>query len=785
MTVLPKEVLYGGDYNPEQWPPRVWDEDQAAFDLAGINTLTINVFSWATLEPVEGSYNFTELDRIIGRIEQADRHIVLATSTGAMPPWLPLNHPDVLRTDFEGRCHVYGQRHNACPSSPSFRERSVALAEQLAIHYGGRESIIAWHIGNEYGGACYCRTCAAGFRVWLRERYGDLDRLNDAWNTSFWSHSYTDWAQIMPPNALSEHWKGEDYTAFQGTTLDYRRFMTDALLDCFLGEKEAIRRHDANTPVTTNFMGLFRPIDYFRWSEHLDFASWDNYPPDMHSEVRMALTHDLNRGLKKGQPFWVMEQTPSRTASRDVNPLKRPGVMGLWSWQAVAHGADAVLFFQMRASRGACEKYHGAVIDHSGRTDTRTFREVAALGAQFHDLADLTIGATTPARVALIWDWDSWWAWEMTDGVNRHLKYMDLVLSYYRAFWKLGVDVDVVPMDANLTKYDIVLAPLMHMIKGDIIDRLQVVAQRGGTVVTGLMSGRVDESDNAILCHAGSVLAELAGIQIEEVDAAEPGYEVGVQFVGLSVWPQGDSSTGKDAPLARLKVGAAGSEAVGGRTVSSGEAGEGRGMVKADRGHGGNERPAAGEAVGSPGIVEADRGDGGGEPGERGDSVGCVSCVGSLAMEVLTPLETDTIAVYGQEYYVGAPAVTRRRVGDGAVVYIATLLSEAGMDAIARQVADHHGLAGPSAQPLGIDHRTTGASPLAQGIEITHRHTIDNDFTFILNHSDAPVTLTAPANGTDLLSGATYATGQAMTLASKAVAVIHGPGQNRREGARP
>ena len=482
------------------------------------------------MEPSEGVYDFAVLDDIVDRLEAEGRNMVLATSTGAMPPWLALNHPDVLRTDFEGRRHGYGQRHNACPNSPTFRTRSAALAGALAGRYSSFRSLIAWHIGNEYGGACYCDNCAAAFRTWLKAKYGTLESVNEAWNSVFWSHTYSAWEQILPPNALTEHWRGEDHTAFQGITLDYRRFMSDSLLACFLGEKRAIRIFDADTPVTTNFMGMFRPLDYFRWAEHLDFASWDNYPPDMHSEVRMALTHDLNRGLKGGKPFWVMEQTPSRTASRDVNPLKRPGVMRLWSWQAVAHGADAVMFFQMRASKGACEKYHGAVLDHSGRTDTRTFSEVAGLGAEFEALGGLTIGARTPARVALIWDWDSWWAWEMTDGINRGLKYIDVALNYYRPWWKLGTDVDVVPMDADLAGYDVVVAPLAHMLKDDLVHRLGLVAERGGTVITGMLSCRVSPSDNAILDPCGTPLAALAGVRVEEIDAAEPGQPVGVEF---------------------------------------------------------------------------------------------------------------------------------------------------------------------------------------------------------------------------------------------------------------
>lgn len=448
----------------------------------------------------------------------------MATGTGALPPWLAKLHPEVNRTDFEGRLHRYGQRHNACPSSPVFQRLSAELARRVARRYAGEKAVIAWHVGNEYGGACYCELCGAAFRDWLKKRYASLERLNAAWYTTFWSHRFTDWDEIEPPSALTEHWRGAEHTAFQGITLDYRRFMSEAMLANFLAEKTAIRESSPELPVTTNFMGMYQPIDYHRWAEHLDFASWDNYPPDDTSQVRMALTHDLMRGLKCGQPFWVMEQTPSTTASRDVNPLKRPGILGLWSWQSVAHGADAVLYFQMRASRGACEKYHGAVIGHGGRSDTRVFTETAQLGDQFARLGGISLGARTPARAALLFDWDSWWALEMSDGPSRLLRYQQTMITYYTALWEAGVDVDVVAVTADLDGYDVVLAPLLHMVKGDLAQRLEAVATRGGTVLTTLLSGRVDEDDNAFLADVPGPLAPLMGVRVDEWDARDPGF---------------------------------------------------------------------------------------------------------------------------------------------------------------------------------------------------------------------------------------------------------------------
>ncbi|MEB8341346.1 beta-galactosidase [Streptomyces endophyticus] len=517
------KILYGGDYNPEQWPQEVWDEDHRLFTRAGIDTLTVGVFSWSLTQPAPDTYDFTVLDAVLDRAAADGRRIVLATGTAAVPPWLAKAHPEVNRTDFEGRRHAYGQRHNFCPSSQLYRRLSTALASRLAERYAHHPALLAWHINNEYGGACYCERCAEAFRAWLRERHDSLDALNDAWCTTFWSHRFTDWSQIEPPNALTEHWRGPDHTAFQGITLDYLRFMTDALLGCFVAEKEAVRAHDPATPVTTNFMGAYRPLDYHRWAPHLDFASWDSYPPLDAPPTVAALGHDLMRGLKDGAPFWLMEQAPGATACRDVNPLRRPGELRLATWQAVAHGADAALYFQMRASRGACEKFFGAVIGHAGRDDTRVFGEVAALGAELRALGPVTVGASTPARTALLFDWDSWWSLEISDGPSRLVKYLDVVHGYYGAARAAGADVDVVPVTADLSAYDVVLAPALHLVKGGLAARLEAVAERGGTVLTTFLSGRCDEHDRAFPTDAPGPLGRLMGVRVDEWDARPAG----------------------------------------------------------------------------------------------------------------------------------------------------------------------------------------------------------------------------------------------------------------------
>ena len=442
------KVLYGGDYNPEQWPEEIWEEDMRLFKLAGIDEVTLNVFSWAALQPSEDTYNFEKLDKIMDLVEANGLKVFLATSTAAHPAWMAKRHPDILRTEFSGMKRKFGSRHNSCQNSPTYQKYSVLLAKKLAERYGDRECVIGWHICNEYGGECYCENCEKQFRVWLKKKYGTIEEVNKAWDTSFWGHTFYDWDEIVLPNMLSEHFE-PDRTTFQGISLDYRRFNSEGMLKCYQAEAAAIRSVVPDAKITTNLMGFYKPLDYQMWAKSMDFISWDNYPANEDPYSRIAMNHDLMRGIKGGQPFVLMEQTPSVTNWLAYNALKRPGVMRLWSYQAMAHGADAVLFFQMRRSIGACEKYHGAVIDHVGTENTRVFREISQLGKELQQLGDKTLGARSRAKAAILVDWDNWWAIEYSAGQSRDLKYLDEVFLYYRALEEQNYAVDIIGVEES------------------------------------------------------------------------------------------------------------------------------------------------------------------------------------------------------------------------------------------------------------------------------------------------------------------------------------------------
>lgn len=515
-----KRMLYGGDYNPNQWPKEVWKEDMRILKDARINSATINVFSWAKIQPSEERYDFEELDEIVDMLGREDYDIVLATSTGALPAWMVTHYPETARTDYEGRHHKFGQRHNACPNSPVYQKYAERLAEKLAERYGNRKHVACWHINNEYGGECYCENCEKAFRVWLRKKYKTLDALNKAWNTEFWGHTLYDWNEIVLPNALGEG-MGDGKTAFAGISIDYCRFNSDSLLENFKMERDAIRRFDPETPVTTNLMGTYKGLDYFKWAKEMDVVSWDNYPSYNTPWSQTAMCHDLMRGLKKA-PFMLMEQTPSQQNWQPYNSLKRPGQMRAQSYQTVAHGADTIQFFQLRRSAGACEKFHGAVIAHSGSEETRVFREVRQLGEELEKLGDTLLGAENAADVGILFDWDNYWALEYTSGPSADLKYVDQIHHVYRYFYEKNIAVDMVPCDGDFGRYKVLAAPVLYMVKEGVKEALEAFVQNGGILITTYMSGIVDQSDNVHLGGYPGPLRKLAGVWVEEIDALAP-----------------------------------------------------------------------------------------------------------------------------------------------------------------------------------------------------------------------------------------------------------------------
>lgn len=508
-------IPHGGDYNPEQWPEEVWDDDVRLMKEAHVNIATVPVFGWVHLQPSEEIFTFEWLDRVLDKLHAGGVRACLATATASVPAWLDQKYPDVLRVAHNGQRQKHGNRHTFCPNSPNFQRLSTGLARKLAERYQKHPALQIWHVSNEYGSRCYCDLCAAEFRVWLAAKYGSLDALNERWCAAFWGHTYTDWSQIETPTLNGEG-------AIQAMKIDYDRFQSECLYNCYKAEADILHEITPRIPVTTNLMGAFKPLDYHKWAVGMDIVSWDSYPRKDAPPDEIAFAHSLMRGLKQGQPWMLMEQTPSQQNWQAQNALKRPGILRLWSYQAMAHGADAIMYFQWRRSRGATEKFHGAIVEHVGTSNTRVFREVAALGEELKSLGNRTVGGRVESRVAILFDWENWWAIEYSSGPSVDLKYVPQCQAYFKALHALGIPTDIVSPEADLSHYDIVIGPVLYMVKPGIAEKLEKFTSTGGTFVTTFFSGIVDETDLVYLGGYPGPLRKLLGIWAEEIDALSP-----------------------------------------------------------------------------------------------------------------------------------------------------------------------------------------------------------------------------------------------------------------------
>ncbi|MEW6048277.1 MAG: beta-galactosidase [Bacillota bacterium] len=511
-------ILFGGDYNPDQWSPEVWQEDVRLFKEAGINSVTLGVFAWSRLEPEPGRYDFSWMDELMGLLHDNGISVILATPTAAPPAWLCRLYPDVLPVDARGARYGYGSRRHYCPNSPNYRRHAREITTRLAERYGRHPAVSYWHVDNEYGGpACYCDRCVEAFRTWLRQRYGTLERLNEAWYAAFWSQRYQKWEEIDAPRLTPAYHN-------PGQTLDWRRFMSDSFLQCYLEQRQILRELSPDVPVTTNFMAWFNGLDYHAWAPHLDIVSWDSYPPTGADPAETAARHDLMRGLKGGRmPFLLMEQSPSQVNWMEYNRPQRPGEMRLRSWQAVAHGADAVCFFQLRQSQGGAEKFHAAVIGHDGSSRSRVFREVAQVGTELGRMGGLVAGSEYRAEVAILFSWPNWWTIEQEPRISQGLHYIREVMRYYRALWRHHFEVDVVSPEAELFRYRMVVAPLMRIVTPSLQKRLEEYVRAGGALLATFHSGLTDENDRVHLGGYPGLLRGLCGVWVEEFDVLPPG----------------------------------------------------------------------------------------------------------------------------------------------------------------------------------------------------------------------------------------------------------------------
>lgn len=524
-------LIHGADYNPDQWLryPEVLKKDIQLLKEAHMNSVSVGIFAWAHLEPQEGVYDFDWLEEIINNLYDNGIYTVLATPSGAKPLWMSEQYEEVRRVNKGGVREMSGGRHNHCYTSPFYREKVRLINTKLAERFAKHPGVILWHLSNEYGGECYCPLCQEAFRQWLKNKYKTLDCLNHAWWTDFWSHTYSDWSQINPPMLLGE-------MSVHGLTLDWKRFVTYQTVDFCRVEAEAVRAIDPSIPVTANLMGFYDGLDYNKFRDVLDVVSWDNYPQWHHGDnvaiaQYSAAAHDVMRGVMQ-QNFLLMENTPSCVNWTPVSKLKKDDVHLLSAMQALAHGSNSIQYFQFRKSRGSFEKFHGAVVDHVGTSDTRVFREVTKVGKALEALTQGLYNTEVKADVAIIYDWENRWAMEDSAGPRRGrgltedggagesgLHYVQTVVKHHRAFWNMGINVDMLDMDCDFSGYKVVVAPMLYMLRAGIENKLRSFVENGGTLITTYQSGIVDETD---LCQLGGWpgggLMDVLGIWNESID---------------------------------------------------------------------------------------------------------------------------------------------------------------------------------------------------------------------------------------------------------------------------
>ncbi len=521
-----KGIVHGGDYNPEQWldRPDILEKDIEMMKKAGINEATLGVFSWSVYEPEEGKIDFTWLRETMDRLYENGIYTILATPSGARPAWLDAKYPEAMRVDAYGVRNHHGVRHNHCMSSVAYRRKVEIIDRKLAEEFSNHPGLLMWHISNEFGGECYCDQCVNRFRKYLAKKFdNDIEKLNHAWWTTFWSHRFTSFDQIDPPYSNGEN-------CVMGLNLEWKRFTTWSMTDFMKFEIDTLRKVCADIPVTTNFMTLYDGLDYHEMCKELDVISWDSYPR-FHNDYETlqytfmynAFNHVLMRSMKPGQPFMLMESAPGLVNWQPYNKMRRPGNHKLACFQALACGSDTVQYFQWRKGRGSSEQYHGAVVDHLGTDDTRIFKEVAEVGELLKKVSDVA-GSVVDAKVALVYDWDTRWAIDDMRGLGQESKkYDDTCVEMWSELTKMGVEADIISQQHDWNRYKVVFAPMMYLLQDGTADRVKEFVSNGGTVFATYLTGYVDKDQ---LCHLGGFpgdgLSEVFGVISEEIDTLYP-----------------------------------------------------------------------------------------------------------------------------------------------------------------------------------------------------------------------------------------------------------------------
>jgi beta-galactosidase len=697
-------LAYGGDYNPEQWPEEVWEQDVALMRDARVTLVSVGIFAWGMLEPRPGEYEFGWLDRVLALLHGAGIAVDLGTPTAAPPPWFLRRHPEARPVTRDGLVLGGGSRLTYCPSSPAYAAAAAGITRQLARRYGTHPAVVLWHVNNEYGsgpGECYCEASAAAFRAWLRDRYGDLDRLNEHWGAAFWSHRYGDWDEVDVPRTSTT-------VVEPAQRLDFARFSSDALLDCFRRERDILHELAPGIPVTTNFMATnCKTVDYWRWAPEVDVISNDNYlsAEDPDGRVGLSMSADMTRSLAGGGPWLLMEHSTSAVSWQPRNIAKRPGEMRRNSLAHVARGADGVLFFQWRASRFGAEKHHSAMLPQGG-TGTRIWREVTALGAEISSLAGLR-GTVVEPDIALLWDWESWWAQELEWRPSVDLGYLERVGTWYEASLRAGLTADFAHPEADLSRYRLVIAPALYLTSERAAANLHRYVEGGGTLVVSCFSGIVDERDQVYPGPYPGALRDVLGLTVEEWLPLRAGERVALTWEepGMSpdVTSPGLGTTGAVTTGAVTAV-------VSGRLTVTGPAGE----------------PAGTADAWTEAVILA-----GAKP----------------------------VAWYADGPAAGGPAVTRHDLGEGRAWYVSARTDAPATAAVLAAACESAGVTRP-ARPAGPSASPAGPGDWPRDLELIRRTDGRRRFITLINHGETPAAVhladrlvTVPAGDIRVIAG--------------------------------
>ncbi|RBP99686.1 beta-galactosidase [Bifidobacterium xylocopae] len=511
-------IWYGGDYNPDQWPECVWDEDIELMKRAGVNVVSLAIFSWSKLEPREGVYDFAWLDRVLSKLGRAGIHALMASATASPPMWLTQSHPEVLWRDERGDVAWPGARQHWRPTSPIYRGYALRLCRAMAEHYKEDPVIVGWHVGNEYG--CHNRfdysdDAMRAFQDWCRRRYGTIEAVNEAWGTAFWAQHLDDFSQILPPRYI-----GEGNFMNPGKLLDYKRFSSDALKDFYRAERDVLRKICPNLPATTNFMvsAAGTNLDYDDWGREVDFVSNDHYfaPGEAHLD-ELAYSASLVDGIARKKPWWLMEQSTGAVNWRPINYRKEPGQLVRDSLAHLAFGADAICYFQWRQSRAGAEKFHTAMLPHSG-ADSQIYRDVCELGKDLGLLADHGLSGTRLAksRVAVVFDYESEWATEHTATPSQSVRHWTEPLDWFRALADQGLTADVVPVRGPWDSYEVAVLPAVYLLDGANTRRVHDYVSAGGRLFATYCTGIADERDHIWLGGYPGSIRDVVGVRSEE-----------------------------------------------------------------------------------------------------------------------------------------------------------------------------------------------------------------------------------------------------------------------------